>query len=378
TVDTGTAGATITNTAEVTGDQPDPDDTNNRAAADITVQSGPAGGGGGVADECDQKVIINEVGWSGTGADQRDEWIELRNLGTSPVDLTGWILRWRKKNPTTPEERRWKVLELSGIIAPTTISACEEAETQTPSVRFVRRADGISWLVLGEPKEQDESYVTLERRHDATIINVKADMVYDTAPPYHLALDDDGDVIQLLNADGELVDTANASPEPRTGWPAGDATLHASMERTDPLGPDTPENWHTNPGIITRGLDALGRPILGTAAAMNSTTLDELALEAGIAPVVIKPGDPVEVPIEITKEARKVQGWPWIRVTQPELAMAAGGGGMLPSGYSFYSRQRNGEFELGINTSKLPPGRYNFWIVYGEGKTILVPMEILP
>ncbi|RLE36850.1 hypothetical protein DRJ23_06755, partial [Candidatus Acetothermia bacterium] len=117
TVNAGTGGSTITNTASATGDQPDPDTTNNASSVDVTVAE-VAGGGGGATQECEGKVIINEVAWAGTAASPEDEWIELRNLGTVPVDLTGWTLRWRKKNPVTPEDYQWKTLELSGIIPP--------------------------------------------------------------------------------------------------------------------------------------------------------------------------------------------------------------------------------------------------------------------
>ncbi|HEY6053430.1 MAG TPA: lamin tail domain-containing protein, partial [Gaiellaceae bacterium] len=38
-------------------------------------------------------VVINEVAWAGTSASTADdEWIELYNPGTLPVDITGWHL----------------------------------------------------------------------------------------------------------------------------------------------------------------------------------------------------------------------------------------------------------------------------------------------
>ena len=357
--------------------------TSNVATVTVsTVQEGVAGEGGVVENTCEEKVIINEVAWAGTAADPWGEWIELRNLGTIPVDLTGWILRWRRKHPSTPEDYRWKVLELSGMLMATTTSACELVDREpTPSVRIVHSdTDEISWLVLGEPEEKDGSYYLLERWHDPTVSNVAADLVYDTSPPYDMELSDLGDVIELLNARGEVVDTANAYDLEEDGWSAGSATTFATMERTDPLGPDTKENWHTNLGIITRGLDALERPLVATAGEQNSIVLDELALFANVQPAQTHAGTRLEVGLELSKEDRKARGWPWIRVTRPDLAEPAGGGGAveLAADYSFSGRYAHGVYWLGIDTGGLPPGRYNFWIVYEEGKTVLVPILVLP
>ncbi len=377
TVNTGTGGTTITNTASVTADQPDPNTANNSSSVSLTVAE-VAGGGGAATEACEGKVVINEVAWAGTAASPQDEWIELRNLGTTPVDLTGWTIRWRKKNPVTPEDYRWKVVDLSGTLLPARTSACELAGQEgEPSVKLIKRPDdNISWLVVGETKKDDTGYFLLERRSDKTVSDIKAGLVYDTTPPYSLSLDDDGDVIELLNAQGEVVDTANASPEPRSGWPAGDATIHATMERIDPLKPDTPDNWHTNMGIITYGLDANGRPLVATADLPNADVLDELSLESDVTPVKTRPGARLEVGIDLPRDARK-SGWPWIRVTRPGVSEAAGGGGsVIP--YSFSSRYVHNIYWLGIDTSELPPGEYNFWIVYGEGKVVLVPVKVLP
>ncbi len=379
TVNAGTGGSTITNTASATGDQPDPDTTNNTGSVDLTVGVFVAGGGGGAAQECEGKVIISEVAWAGTAASPQDEWIELRNLGTTPVDLTGWTIRWRKKNPVTPDDYRWKVVELSGTILPAPTSACELAAQEGGApVKIVKRPDdNISWLVVSEAEKQEgNGYFLLERRSDKTVSDIPAGLIYDTTPPYPLDLDDDGDVIELLNDQGEIVDTANASPEPRNGWPAGDPTIHATMERIDPLGPDSPDNWYTNMGIITYGLDANGRPLVATADLANVDVLSDLALENEVVPAKTRAGARLEVGIDLPREARKT-GWPWIRVTRPGVTEAAGGGGgVIP--YSFSSRYAHDIYWLGIDTSNLPPGKYNFWIVYGEGKVILVPVEVLP
>ena len=37
-------------------------------------------------------VVFNEIAWMGTGADYRDEWIELHNNTTHDIDLSGWSI----------------------------------------------------------------------------------------------------------------------------------------------------------------------------------------------------------------------------------------------------------------------------------------------
>ena len=112
---------------------------------------------------------------------------------------------------------------------------------------------------------------------------------------------------------------------------------------------------------------------------VDSTVLEELALSADIQPTETHAGAPLEVGLELSEEDRKSRGWPWIRVTRPALVESADGGAAeIDSGYSFSGRCANGLYWLGIDTGDLPPGRYNFWIVYGEGKTLLVPILVLP
>jgi len=37
-------------------------------------------------------VVINEINWSGNNTDSDDEWIELRNMTASPINLNGWTI----------------------------------------------------------------------------------------------------------------------------------------------------------------------------------------------------------------------------------------------------------------------------------------------
>jgi len=354
--------------------------------ATVTIGVTPAiGGGGGTSGSsaaCEGKVIINEVAWAGTAADPRDEWIELRNLGTSPVDLTGWTIRWRRTRPTSAEEQEWKVVELSGVIPGAAVPACEEAtSTAAPSIHFLKEdPSGIPWLVTSEPEEGAGGYYTIERRDDKTVEGVKAGVVYDTSRTFDLDLSDRGEVIALFDANGNLVDTANASYLGRDGWAAGSAGTFATMERTTPLRPDTADNWHTNTGIVTRGLDEKGRPVTGTAGAPNSPALASLEELAGIEPATVRAGETVKVDFPLPRQERRETGWPWVSVDRPGFGKLAGGGGGLDmSVYSFSGRYEDGEtYALDIDTSNLAPGRHIFWIVFGQGKALLVPIVVTP
>ncbi|MBU1048741.1 DUF11 domain-containing protein, partial [Candidatus Bipolaricaulota bacterium] len=383
-VDAGTAGTTITNTALViANDIVDPSPANNRDSADVTVGTLTAGGGG-TNDECDGKVIISEIAWAGTAANANDEWIELRNIGGSAVDLTGWELRWRKKQPVTPEDFEWKIVQLSGELQPSTTPICEVADLEPePAVDFVKRqVDDLSWFVVARPVNLDASYMLLERGSDMTVSNIEANIVYDDLAPYTMELSDAGDIVELVNASGVVVDTANAFPSYEGNWPAGDLLTRGTMERTDVLAPDEPGNWHTNLGIITRGLDANGRPLIASADVVNSQTLEEMELFIGLDTAKTLPGARLEVGLDLTRDDRKDTGWPWIRITRPAGTAVAtgveGGGGQYTDPvYSFASRYANDTYWLGIDTAGLVPGDYLVWVVYGEGETVLIPITVL-
>jgi uncharacterized repeat protein (TIGR01451 family) len=383
TVGPGTTGTTITNRAAVARlDQEDPDPTNDSATVDITI-AGPPGGGGGSLGECDGKVIISEVAWAGTGVDPQDQWIELRNVGNAAVDLDGWTLQWRRKHPVTPEEYEWKVIPLKGTLAGAGTSACDLAleSGATPSLSVEKRSsDPFSWLVQGKVCETgDSSYYLLERISDSTVRNVAANLVYDAKPPYVFDLSLQGDVIQLLNEGGEIVDTANTDKPDQDGWLAGNAGTFGTMERTDPLGPDTAANWHTNWGLVTYGLDAEGHPLVATAGALNSQDPETLPLIEELNPLTTQAGARLEVSLDLTKDTRKATGWPWIQVVQRQLAAAAGGGGAAEAqpSYSFSSRYAQNAYWVSIDTAALPSGRYDFWIVYGPNRAVLVPVDVV-
>jgi len=159
-------------------------------------------------------VVINEVAWMGTLASSYDEWIELHNPTDEAIDLGGWTLT--DGNDVS--------IALSGVIP----------------------AGG---------------YFLLERTDDTTIADIPADQIYVGN------LSNSGEQLVLRDAEGRVIDTADG----RGGWPAGNATARASMERIDPTAPDAPANWATNNGLTCNGRDAAGNPIRGTPRARNAS-----------------------------------------------------------------------------------------------------------
>ncbi|MCH4827099.1 phospholipase D-like domain-containing protein [Planococcus halocryophilus] len=130
-------------------------------------------------------VAINEVAWMGTSYSYNSEWIELHNTTNLAVDINGWTLRATDSSPE---------ISLSGSIA----------------------AGG---------------YYLLERTNDNTVAGVAADLIYTGA------LDNGGEILELRDSSGVLIDSADA-------WYAGDNTAKATMERADPLVAGTEAtNW---------------------------------------------------------------------------------------------------------------------------------------
>jgi hypothetical protein len=166
-------------------------------------------------------VIINEVAWAGTAASSSDEWIELYNPGSQPINLAGWHLISSDNSPD---------ILLTGTIP----------------------ASG---------------YYLLERGDDTTVSNIAADQIYIGD------LSNSGETLRLYSPSGNLVDTANLDGG---AWNGGNASpTYGSMERR--LGfTDGPFSWITNTGVLRNGLDAhlpTGNPINGTVKSANWANL---------------------------------------------------------------------------------------------------------
>jgi hypothetical protein len=161
-------------------------------------------------------VIINEVAWMGTQASADDEWIELYNPGTTPINLTGWRLVATDNSFT---------VTLAGTIAA-------------------------------------QGYFLLERTDNDTVKDIAADQIYTSS------LANTGKSLRLLDAANRLIDTANSNGG---AWPAGNATTYCTMERRRASATiaETDSEWITNTGVLKNGTDSAGNAICGTPRNAN-------------------------------------------------------------------------------------------------------------
>jgi hypothetical protein len=177
-------------------------------------------------------VVINEIAWMGTQADANDEWIELYNSTDQAIDLTGWSL----------------------------VSTTDNSPSITLSSTIPAKG-----------------FFLLERTDDITVNDITADQIYTGS------LVNTGEVLVLKDPVGHLVDTANGDGG---AWPAGvnptdDPDNWGTMERIDPLAPDSDDNWCTNDGVHRNGSDKNGNSINGTPKARNSCTNQPPVADAG-------------------------------------------------------------------------------------------------
>jgi PKD repeat protein len=206
---------------------------------------------GTAADPLEQMVRINEVCWAGSSHSPGAEWIELVNLSSNAVDLSGWRL-------------------VSSDGAPD-----------------IRLNGAIGIVAEGDPFS---GYYLLERDSDDAVSGIAADALYAGA------LTDAGETLFLYDAAGRLVDTANASSAggANAQWVSGtDASgdpAFASMERIDPQGDDHPSNWATCAIPLQKGEGSLG---FGTPRAENGAFNLPPSARLRVDPAVPQPDEPV-------------------------------------------------------------------------------------
>lgn len=178
-------------------------------------------------------IIINEIGWSGTKADDTDEWIELKNNTGATIDLGGWVLK-------SPSDGRPTIVLSAG-------DSCKVSFSGT--------------IPAG-------GFYLIERTADTVISDVSGDCVGSFGQYGNIA--NTGEDLILLDAGGATVDEVRFA----SGWPAGTAGPdYFSMERIDPQkNGSLASNWASNDGIKKNGADAAmpGNLINGTPKQENS------------------------------------------------------------------------------------------------------------
>ncbi|MBU1046021.1 Ig-like domain-containing protein [Patescibacteria group bacterium] len=137
------------------------------------------------------QIIISEVNWAGSTASTTDEWIELQNATTTPINISGWVI------------------ENAGDSAALTLNTA----TCGASANFSIPAGGyylISKYALGSSNSR---------------LNIGADCIAPTISLHDTGATN-GNLILKTSASGTTVYTLDLS----LGWPAGDATNKYSME----------------------------------------------------------------------------------------------------------------------------------------------------
>lgn len=134
-------------------------------------------------------VVINEVAWMGMSPKEREtsqaaannEWIELKNLDSNSVNLSGWAL---------------------------------EAQDGQPAIAISETCKNT--IIQGD------GYFLLERSDDNAVPGVAADCIYTGA------LENEGEYLVLKNSSGATIDSIDASLK----WLAGDNSTKETMQKT--------------------------------------------------------------------------------------------------------------------------------------------------
>lgn len=171
-------------------------------------------------------VVINELMWMGSSLSSADEWLELRNLTEQSIDLAGWSLMKRSSGA-----------DVLMIQLP--------AGTSLPAGGFV--------VVSNYASTSTSSALAVVPE----VINSD------------VALSNTGLRIQLLDASGQVVDTADDGVgNPMSGNFDSAKKIFASMERNISIGDGSvASSWHT----ATRSVGwKSGASELGTPGSMNS------------------------------------------------------------------------------------------------------------
>ncbi|MBI4090141.1 MAG: lamin tail domain-containing protein [Candidatus Kerfeldbacteria bacterium] len=169
-------------------------------------------------------VVINELLWMGSPASSADEWIELRNLSETAVDLSGWKLT-RKS------------------------SGQEVAMLTIPNGKSI---EPRGFFLISNFAASSSS----------THLAVEPDVV-DTA----VSLLNSGLVVRLYDAGGALVDVADDGSGTPLAGKLESGTTYAAMARNGLAGDGTkPEQWHTASVAVNLKPDSFVR---GTPRAAN-------------------------------------------------------------------------------------------------------------
>ena len=154
-----------------------------------------------------QNLWINEVAWMGSKKSANDEWIELKNVSGSELNISGW--------------------------------------------QILDKDEQIKIVFPANTKISAGGFLLLERTDDGSAPNIKADIIYTGA------LSNSNEGLRLFDDKCNLADEVIANSE----WPAGDSGAKATMER------QSISAWQTYNGVGEGSGDLV---IWGTSKKENS------------------------------------------------------------------------------------------------------------
>jgi hypothetical protein len=147
----------------------------------------------GLSAPSHKDIIINEVAWMGNNESSNNEWIELKNISSKKINLSGWQL-----------------LDMGNQIK----IVFDENDVILPG-----------------------GFYLLERGSDDTVLNIYADKIYTGI------LSNTNESLRLFDSNCKLIDEVLALPN----WPAGDINQRKTLERGNDL------SWHSHSGLVTSG-----------------------------------------------------------------------------------------------------------------------------
>jgi len=168
-------------------------------------------------------VLINEIAWMGTAESANNEWMELKNTTDAEVDLSGWIFKAGDGQPK---------INLNGKIA-------------------------------------GGGYFLLERTSDNPVPGIPADQ-----PNYSGALGNDGEILELFDGSGNLVDRVDFSAKWKLNG-AGDVVGDNATKRTAERRVDGAWQTSLDPGGTPRAENSAGEPPASEPADENEENPDQ-------------------------------------------------------------------------------------------------------
>ncbi len=192
------------------------------------------------------RVMINEVGWAGTGSNHGDQWIELTNPGTQPVDLANWSLETSNGS---------LIVNLRGVLPVGAFYLLVHGESAD--------ATQAATSAPTSPPTTDASACLVFNRQDLATRNILINQVFSGT------LSSTGQILYLINSSNGIEDSAD-----RGGgyWPAGNYAPAKSMERSGIIPDSTSGAWFTfegDPVALNTPLDCDGNHVRGTPGGKN-------------------------------------------------------------------------------------------------------------